>query len=167
MPSAEATPLVAEDREFGFLINDVARLLRQRFDERAQALGLTRSQWRALAHIGRQEGMHQAALAEILEIEPISLARLIDRLEAGGFVERRHDPTDRRAWRLHLTPKAHPVFARMKELALETRAEAFGSLDRGKIAELYGALQQIKDNLASVLSERERGGLRGAGGRHG
>lgn len=159
------------DRNFGFLLNDVARLLRQRFDTRAQSLGLTRTQWRALAHIGRQEGLNQAALADILEVEPISLARLIDRLEAGGFVERRHDPADRRTWRLYLTSKAHPVSERMKILALETLAEAFHGLKRAEIDALNDALARIKENLGAAAAAREddgeRGPLRRAGGRHG
>jgi MarR family transcriptional regulator for hemolysin len=155
------------DPSFGFLVNDVARLLRQRFDQRAQALGLTRTQWRAIAHIGRQEGIHQAALADILEVEPISLARLIDRLEAGGFVERRHDPADRRTWRLYLTPKVHPVSERMRELALETLAEAFAGIESADIAALIERLMRIKGNLATEVVTRESDGLRRAGGRHG
>jgi len=155
------------DPSYGFLFNDVARLLRQRFDQRAQGLGLTRTQWRALAHIGRQEGIHQAALADILEVEPISLARLIDRLEAGGFVERRHDPADRRTWRLYLTPKVHPVSERMRALALETLADAFSGIERAEIAALMAALARIKGNLAAEVDEREPHALRRAGGRHG
>ncbi len=155
------------DPGFGFLLNDVARLLRHRFDQRAQALGLTRAQWRALAHIGRQEGIHQAALAELLEIEPISLARLIDRLEAGGFVERRHDPADRRTWRLFLTAKAHPVLERMRALALETLGEAFAGFASSEIAVLSAGLLRMKGNLALQSGERERHGLRRAGGPNG
>jgi len=155
------------DQSFGFLVNDVARLLRQRFDQRAHGLGLTRTQWRALAHIGRQEGIHQAALAELLEVEPISLARLIDRLEAGGFVERRHDPADRRTRRLYLTAKVHPVAERMRALARETVAEAFAGFGNDEIDALSAALARIKGNLAAHLAERERYALRRAGGRHG
>jgi len=155
------------DLSFGFLLNDVARLLRHRFDQRAHSLGLTRTQWRALAHIGRHEGIHQAALAEILEVEPISLARLIDRLEAGGFVERRHDPADRRTWRLFLTPKAHPVSARMKALAREVLAEAYVGFGGAEVEALNEALARIKGNLATHFVERERDGLRRVGGGHG
>ncbi|MFI4988394.1 MAG: MarR family winged helix-turn-helix transcriptional regulator [Alphaproteobacteria bacterium] len=144
------------DANFGFIINDVARLLRRRFDQRAHALGLTRAQWRALRYIGRQEGIHQAALAELLEVEPISLARLVDRLEAGGFVERRHDPADRRTWRLFLTAKVHPILERMKELALETLGEAFVGFEGAEIAALSKALARIKGNLVVHSNERER-----------
>ena len=155
------------EQSFGFLINDVARLLRQRFDQRAQGLGLTRTQWRALAHIGRNEGIHQAALAELLEVEPISLARLIDRLEAGGFVERRHDPADRRTRRLYLTAKVDPVSEKMRALVRETLAEAFAGFGESEIEAVSEALMRVKGNLASHLVERERLGLRRAGARHG
>jgi len=140
------------DKHFGFLINDVARLLRQRFDQRAQArgLGLTRTQWRALGHIKRQEGIHQAALAESLEVEPITLARLVDRLEARGFVERRTDPADRRAWRLYLTPKAAPVLERMTEIGEASLAHAMAGLSTAEIDAVTGMLIRIKANLADA-----------------
>ena len=79
----------------GFLISDVSRLLRRRFDERARLIGVTRPQWRALTALSRQEGMQQGALAELLEVEPITLCRMVDRLEEAGLVERRRDPADR------------------------------------------------------------------------
>lgn len=157
--------MVEVDRNFGFLISDVARLLRHRFDQRAQSLGLTRTQWRALGQIGRQEGIYQAALAELLEVEPITLARLIDRLEAGGFVERRNDPADRRTWRLYLTPMAHPVLLGMKEIGAETLAEAFAGLSRSEAEALYEMLDRLKANLSAPIAERN--GLRRAGGHHG
>src|ERR1700709_151875 len=94
---------------FGILINDVTRLLRKQFDRRAVRFSLTRAQWRALKRLSYSEGMRQAELAEQLELEPIAIRRVIDRLEKAGFVERRADPADRRAWRLHLTARAHAV----------------------------------------------------------
>src|SRR6516225_6354670 len=99
------------ERSFGFLIHDIARLLRKRFDQRARALGLSR------------EGTNQSGLAEILEIENITLGRLIDRLEEAGWVERRPDPNDRRARLLFMTDKVAPVMERMRALAEETRNE--------------------------------------------
>ena len=158
------------DKRFGFLLNDVARLLRQHVDQRAQSLGLTRTQWRALAHIARREGIHQAALAEILEVEPITLARLIDRLEARGFVERRLDPADRRTRRLYLTDKAHPVSRRMSELAAVLLAEAFAGFSQAEIAALYDGLERMKGNLADARAaeaEAEESPRRRAGARHG
>ena len=85
------------EKSFGFLLYDAARLLRRDFERRAKQLGLTRAQWSVLAHLARNEGTNQAAAADVLEIEPITLVRLLDRLEAAGWVERRPDPNDRRA----------------------------------------------------------------------
>src|SRR5215207_31713 len=94
----------------GFLVHDVARLLRKRLEQRARAagIGLTRAQWQALANIARCEGINQAGLAAILDVEPITLGRLLDRMEASGLVERRHDPRDRRQRNLFLTERAWP-----------------------------------------------------------
>ena len=98
-----------------FLLHDVGRLLRHESDRRASAHGMTRAQWVILFWLERQPGLSQKELAEILEVEPITVARLIDRLEARGMVERRPDPKDRRMWRLHLLPPAMPVLAEMEE----------------------------------------------------
>jgi DNA-binding MarR family transcriptional regulator len=92
-----------------FLLHDVARLLRTDADKRARAHGMTRAQWVILVWLDRHPGLSQKELAEILEVEPITVARLIDRLEARRMVERRPDPRDRRIWRLHLRPEATPV----------------------------------------------------------
>src|SRR3989304_6356059 len=93
------------DRNFGFLVHDVARLLRKEYDRRVRRLGLTRSQWRVVAHLYRNEGVTQTELADILEIEDATLAGLLDRLEAAGWVERRPGGRGRRANRLHLTAR--------------------------------------------------------------
>src|SRR5919199_3052669 len=114
----------APGRTLGFLLHDVARLLRKRFEQKARGLGLTRAQWQVLAHLAEREGIHQGALAEILEIEPITLVRILDRLQAAGLIERRPHARDRRIWLLHLTPKARPALAEIRELGRETRAEA-------------------------------------------
>jgi DNA-binding MarR family transcriptional regulator len=136
------------DRTLGFVLHDVARLLRKRFEQRARGLGLTRSQWSVLAHLVRHEGINQAALAEILEVEPITLARLIDRLEAAEWVERRSDPRDRRARRLFLTEKAQPVLAEMWVLGRETREEAMAGLSPESRDHLIEMLLRIKTNLS-------------------
>ena len=135
------------DRRLGFVVHDVARFLRKRFEQRARGLGLTRSQWSVLAHLARQEGLNQSALAEILEVEPITLARLIDRLEAAGWVERRGDPRDRRARLLFLAEKAHPMLARMWALGRETQEEAMAGLDPECRERLINTLLRIKANL--------------------
>lgn len=91
------------------LLNDVGRMLRTEADRRARAHGMTRAQWVMLIRLDRQPGLSQKELAELLEVEPITVARLADRLEARGLLERRSDPSDRRIWRLHLLPAAQPV----------------------------------------------------------
>src|SRR5579863_7948877 len=109
-------PLVRDfQRDLMFLLHDVARLLRVDADKRARAHGMTRAQWVLLIWLERQPGLSQKELAEILEVEPITVARLIDRLEARGMVERRPDPKDRRIWRLHLLPPSAPVLSEMEE----------------------------------------------------
>jgi len=139
----------------GFLISDVSRLMRRRFDERARALGATRTQWKALAHIARNEGLNQGALAELLEVEPITLTRMVDRLEEAGLVERRRDPADRRAWRLHLTERSHPVLARMREVADDLAAQALADVDAAQVANLTATLEAIRTNLQSPLPVKD------------
>ncbi len=136
------------DRVFPFIVGDVSRLLRKHFDQRAKSLGLTRSQWRVLAHLGRHEGIIQTGLAEILEIENITLGRHIDRLEEAGWVERRRDPLDRRAWCLYLTERAHPVFDRMRVLIGETEDAAFAGVSPDDRERLVDTLAIIKSNLS-------------------
>jgi MarR family transcriptional regulator for hemolysin len=129
------------------MTNDVARLLRRNFNRRAQPLGLTQVQWRALARLARNEGMRQVDLAESLELQPMTVARLIDRMEAAGWVQRRPDPGDRRAVRLFLTPKAEPMIERIRALAAETRADAFAGLTPAALDAFYDTLHLIKGNL--------------------
>jgi len=136
-------------RTLGFVLNDVARLMRKRFEQRARAaaLGLTRAQAAVLAHLARQEGINQAALAQLLELEPITLARLLDRLQAAGLIERRSDPKDRRAHLLYLTESAYPLLDRIFALAAEVREDALAGVaeaDRGRLLDL---LIEMKANL--------------------
>ncbi len=98
---------------FGFLLHDTARLLRRDFERRSKSTGLTRAQWSVLAYVARNQGSNQAALADMLEIEPITLVRLLDKLEAAGLVERRPDPADRRVRRLYLTEATGPLLAQL------------------------------------------------------
>ena len=134
-------------RSLGFLLADVSRLVRKRFDQRARALGLTRAQWRVLAQLRRREGINQRDLAEILEIESITLVRHIDRLEAKGWVERRRNPADRRAWRLHLNAQVQPVLDKMREFSELTRQEALAGISDKESEELIDRLLQIKGNM--------------------
>ncbi|MGD9507445.1 MAG: MarR family winged helix-turn-helix transcriptional regulator [Geminicoccaceae bacterium] len=138
----------------GFLVHDVARLLRKRLEQRARAagIGLSRAQWQVLANIARSEGVHQAALAAILDIEPITLVRLLDRLEAMGLVERRLDQRDRRQRNLFLTERALPELGRIRELGAAVREEALAGLDEASRKRLLAELGCIKSNLQSALS---------------
>lgn len=138
------------NRTLGFLLHDASRLMRKRLDRRARTLGLTRAQWRVLAQLRRREGINQSALADILEIENITLARHIDRLEDAGWVERRRDPADRRAWRLYLAEKVQPILDRMRTLSNRTRDEALAGLTAAQRDALVEALITIKDNLCQV-----------------
>ena len=142
-------PADTPDRHLGFLLHDVARLLRKRFDQRARALGLSRAQWSVLAHLSRNEGIRQAALADILEVEPITLARLLDRLEESGLVERRADPTDRRARLLYLRGPAHPILEQMRVLGAETREEALAGIPLERREALIETLIEMKRNISS------------------
>jgi MarR family transcriptional regulator for hemolysin len=137
-------------RSLGFLLADVSRLVRKRFDERARTLGLTRAQWRVLGQLRRREGINQTVLAEILEIETITLGRHIDRLEAKGWVERRRDPADRRAWKLYLKQKAQPVLDQMRELSEATRREALKGIPKAEREHLIDMLLKIKSNMIEL-----------------
>jgi len=136
------------ERSFGFVLSDAARLIGKRFDQRCREIGLSRAQMRALAYIIRNEGINQASLAELLEIEPISLARLIDRMEAAGWVERQADPNDRRARRLFITDKSRPVFEQVAALAREIWAEALAGLGEEQRQTLFDLLKHVHANLS-------------------
>ncbi len=136
------------ERSFGFLLHDIARLMRKRVDQRARALGLSRSQWQVLAHLSRHEGINQSGLAEILEIENITLGRLVDRLQEAGWVERRPDPGDRRARLLYTTAKVAPVMERMRGLADATIEEALAGLGPAQRSALLDTLVQVRGNLS-------------------
>ena len=141
------------DSNVGFLLHDVSRLLRLRFDRRARAVGLTRAQWRVLAHLAPRQGINQSSLAEILEVENITLGRHIDRLEDTEWVIRRRDPDDRRAWRLFLTDKSRPVLDQMEVLAAETQGEAMAGLSDHERDRLLELLLSMKRNMTAREAE--------------
>ncbi|MGA9341294.1 MAG: MarR family transcriptional regulator [Rhodanobacteraceae bacterium] len=145
----------SENISFGYLLNDVTRQFRKHFDRRATRLGLTRAQWRALKAIAHQQGLSQKALAEYLEMEPIPIGRVLDRLVHAGFVERRADPRDRRCWRLHLTAKAHAVVDDMEVIAEQLRSEALAGIKRGDMDQFMRVLTRIKTNLSTLDSADE------------
>ena len=138
------------EKSIGFLINDVTRLMRRNLNRRAQELGLPQAQWRALAFLSRQEGVKQITLADTLEVQPITLARLIDRLEEAGLVTRRPDPDDRRAVRLYLTPEAQPLLDQMWQRAAKTQEDAMADLSLAERDNLIKSLQQIKQSLQTT-----------------
>jgi DNA-binding MarR family transcriptional regulator len=137
------------DRTFGFLVHDVARLLKRRFDRRARQTGLpiTRRQAAVVLYIARHEGVSQAEVANWLDLEPIALVRMLDRLNEEGLVERRAHPTDRRVRTLWLAPGAAPVVERIQDIIRAIREEAFAGAAPGTREALIGALAGVKENL--------------------
>jgi MarR family transcriptional regulator, transcriptional regulator for hemolysin len=144
-------------RTLGFVLNDVARLMRKRFEQRARAasLGLTRAQAAVLANLARQEGINQVSLAQILELEPITLARLLDRLQASGLIERRPDPKDRRAHLLYLTESAYPLLDRIFALAAKVREDALAGIPESERDLLLELMIAMKANLIEQAAEAE------------
>jgi MarR family transcriptional regulator, transcriptional regulator for hemolysin len=141
-------------REFAFALNDVARLLRICADHKAGQFGMSRAQWAVLARLERAEGLKQSELADMLDLQPITLTRLIDRLCDAGLVERRGDPDDRRAKRLFLTPAAQPVMDRLHILGEELMDQALEGLEPEETALIISKLNLIKDNLRRTIAER-------------
>ena len=140
----------ADKITFGTLVTDVTRLLRKHFDRRAVRFQMTRAQWRALKRLHRDEGMRQNELAEQLEMEPIAIGRVIDRLQKAGFVERRADPADRRAWRLFLTPRAYGVVDDMEQISAELFRQAQRGISAADMKAMMGVLTRMKDNLNAL-----------------
>ena len=148
------------DRSLGFLLNDVSRQMRSRFDRQARALGLTRAQWRVMMFLRRHEGARQNELAALLEVENVTLGRHIDRLEESGWVERRPDPADRRAWRLFLAAKSMPMLDKLAVFLIETRETALRGFSAKEREKLIETLIRMKTNLvntgdADILKENE------------
>jgi MarR family transcriptional regulator for hemolysin len=135
-------------RNFGFILNDVARLLRTAFDRRVKSLGLTRSQWWVLNHLFRNDGVTQSELADILEVEKATLGRLLDRLEAKGWVRREGDADDRRAKRVFLTEEVEPALKAMRAAAADLRRDALAGLSADDQTRFVDTLLAIKANLS-------------------
>ena len=130
-----------------FEIAETAHALRRAFDRRATGLGVTRAQWKVMFRLDRSPGLRQVELADMLDIEPITLCRIIDRLEESGLVERRSDPTDRRAWLLYLADSARPLKAKLDALGDAMIAEAFADIDPSELERMKALLAQIRDNV--------------------
>ena len=135
-------------------IGETAHALRRAFDRRAASMGVTRAQWRVLAHLGHRPGQRQVDLAERMDVEPITLCRIVDRLEENGLVERRRDPSDRRAWQLFLTDKAGPVRADLEVLAEVMTAEAFAGLAPEQMSIAREVLAVVRTNLLNALNTK-------------
>jgi DNA-binding MarR family transcriptional regulator len=139
--------LEVDSPALGFLLDEVARLLRKRFEQNARGSGLTRSQWQVLAYLAQNEGINQARLAELIKIEPITLGRIVDKLETLSLIERHPHPTDRRTWLLHLVEAARPKLERVRELGDVTRSEALAGVSEADRQHLLKTLQAVKENL--------------------
>ncbi|MEA2725663.1 MAG: MarR family transcriptional regulator, transcriptional regulator for hemolysin [Acetobacteraceae bacterium] len=144
-------------RDLLFLLNDVARLLRVEADKRARLHGMTRAQWAILIRLDRQPGISQKELSELLEVEPITVARLIDRLEARGMVERRPDPRDRRIWRLHLLRPARDVLHEIDEQRADMTRIVTAGIDDDSIEIMTEALVRMKSTLTQEAHASRRG----------
>jgi DNA-binding MarR family transcriptional regulator len=136
----------------GFIIGDVSRMLRTVYDRRVEPLGLTRAQWRVLARISRKEGCTQTELAAELEIEKPTLGRLVDRLQANDWVERRADENDARTKRIFLTSRAQPVLKKMYSLADHVLDGAIAGLTQEQADQLLQSLLHVKSNLSELLT---------------
>lgn len=132
----------------GQIMSDISRLMRRAFDERARGIGVTRPQWQVLTMLTRHEGINQGGLAELLDVEPITLCRMVDRLQDAGMVERRADPSDRRAWRLFLTDRANGLLNELRPLALNLFDEAMTGLSDPERDALHEMLERVRVNLA-------------------
>ena len=142
------------NREFAFSINDVARMLRTYADFKAAQFGITRAQWVVLVRLDRFEGLKQSELADMLDLQPITLTRLLDRLCRSGLIERRPDPNDRRANRLYLTASARPLLERLGDLGDELMATALVGVEREGIELMVAQLATVKENLRQAIAQR-------------
>ena len=117
---------------------------------RTRGSGPTRSQWQVLAYLAKNEGINQSGLADLLEIEPITLCRIVDKLQTLGLIERHPDPSDRRAWLLRLTPAARPKLSQLRRLGEVTRGEALAGVPEADTDRLLRTLQALKANLTDA-----------------
>jgi MarR family transcriptional regulator for hemolysin len=144
-------PTVSANREYAFRVMDVARMLRTYADQRARQFGISRAQWVVLLRLDRSEGLNQSELAEILELQPITVPRLLDRLAESGLIERRPDPNDRRANRLYLTPAARPLLAQLVDLGSDMMGTVLAGFDRTEVERMLQDLGRVKDNLKAAI----------------
>jgi len=142
---------------FAFEVVETARLIRREANKRAAILGATKAQWRVLVRLSRTgDGVRQIELAEGLDVEPITLCRMIDRLAEAGLVERRRDETDRRAWRIFLTREAAPVIAKLERMGVGFNADILAGISEADRAAARRVLDRIRENLDRVESDLEQ-----------
>ena len=144
----------SKNREFAFILNDVARLLRTYADYKAAQFGMTRAQWAVLVRLDRFEGLNQSELADMLDLQPITLTRLLDKLCDSGLIERRPDPADRRAKRLFLTAAARPLLKQLGVLGEETMAAALDGVTPQEVEQMIAQLTVAKENLRRLIHQR-------------
>jgi MarR family transcriptional regulator for hemolysin len=147
-------PPRSRNRELLFLISDVGRLLRTYADQKARLHGMTRAQWAVLLRLERREGLKQSELAEALDIQPITLTRLVDRLCANGLIERRADPNDRRAKQLYLTPAARPLMDRVADHVEELSETVLDGIARSDVDLMLAKLGLARENLKNAIERR-------------
>ena len=145
-------PMTPTNREIAFTLTDVARLLKTYADQRARQFGISRAQWSVLFRLDRSEGLKQTELAEILDLQPISLTRLLDRLAENGLIERKADPNDRRANRLYLTPAARPLLDQLSTLGADMMEGVLAGLDRKAVEAMLRDLVTVRDNLRRAIN---------------
>jgi MarR family transcriptional regulator, transcriptional regulator for hemolysin len=144
-------------REFAFLLHDVARMLKTSADHAVRPYGMTRAQWAVLAKVERFEGLKQTELADMLDIQPITLTRLIDRLCDSDLLERRPDPDDRRVKRLYLKPAAGPILERLWSIGNELMRKVCAGIDDSDLTRTIGQLAVVRDNLRHLIDHRTSG----------
>jgi DNA-binding MarR family transcriptional regulator len=137
-------------RNFGFLLKDVSRLYTLFFEARARQMALTLPQCKVLVRLANNEGVSQARLSELAELEPMTMVRILDRMESDGLLERRPDPGDRRARRLYLTPKVKPLLDQIWRLAEQTRADAFEGIGKAERESFMSVLERLHDNIRAL-----------------
>ncbi len=144
-------------QNFAFELVETARLLRREANRRAAILGATKAQWRLLARLARAgDGVRQVELAEALDVEPITLCRMIDRLEEAGLVERRRDISDRRAWQIHLTDAAAPVIAKLEAMGVGFNADILADISDEERATALRVFAKIRANLDAMEAGLEQ-----------
>ena len=147
-------PRRSQNREILFTISDVGRLLRTYADQKARLHGMTRAQWAVLLRLERREGLKQSDLAEDIDIQPITLTRLVDRLCDNGLIERRADPNDRRAKRLYLTPAARPLLDRISAQVEELAETVLAGVDADAMTKLMTQLGLARENLRRAIADK-------------